>query len=338
MFRVGSSHLRRADWSEQIDLDVTATATRSLITDWLRQFAERGVRIVRLDAVGYVIKKPGTSCFMVEPEIYEFLQWLTDVADSFGLVMLPEVHDGRATHERLLARGFWTYDFVLPGLLLNAFETGHTRRLAEHLARSPDRQFTNLDCHDGIPVRPDLDGILPPDEMTRLAERVHALGGNVNRILSGAHADGGDVHQLNCTYYSALGSDDERYVAARAIQLFAKGVPQIYYVGLLAGENDHDAVVRTGEGRAINRHDFTADEIRRSLDRPVTTRVIDLVRLRNTHPVFEGAVCIETDDDRSIRLRWQNGEHRLELDIDFADGRAAVTNGGRRTPIAAWSA
>ena len=325
------------DWSEQIDLDVTATATRSLITSWLRQFAKRGVGIVRLDAVGYVIKKPGTSCFMVEPEIYDFLRWLTDVADGLGLVILPEVHDGVATHERLSAHGFWTYDFVLPGLLLNAFETGRTRRLAEHLARSPDRQFTNLDCHDGIPVRPDLDGILTPEEMTGLAARVQALGGNVNRLLSGTHVDGGDVHQLNCTYYSALGGDDDRYVAARAIQLFAKGVPQIYYVGLLAGENDHDAVERTGEGRAINRHDFTADEIRRSLDRPVTARVVDLVRLRNTHPVFDGAVCVETDDDHSIRLRWQNGEDRLELDVDFADGQAALTNGGRRTPIAAWS-
>ncbi len=326
-----------ADWSEQIDLDVTSTATRSLITGWLRQFAERGVRIVRLDAVGYVIKKPGTSCFMVEPEIYEFLQWLTDVADAFGLFILPEVHDGHATHQRLSDHGFWTYDFVMPGLLLNAFETGHTRRLAEHLARSPDRQFTNLDCHDGIPVRPDLDGILTPDEMTGLAGRVQALGGNVNRILSGAHADGGDVHQLNCTYYSALGGDDDRYVAARAIQLFAKGVPQIYYVGLLAGENDHDAVERTGEGRAINRHDFTGDQIRSALDRPVVTRVVDLVRLRNTHPVFEGEVCVETDDDRSIRLRWQNGKDAMTLDVDFADGGAAVTSGGRRNPIAAWS-
>ena len=60
-------------------------ATRALITRWLRQFADRGVRIVRLDAVGYVIKKPGTSCFMVEPEIYDFLAWVTEVADSFGL-------------------------------------------------------------------------------------------------------------------------------------------------------------------------------------------------------------------------------------------------------------
>ena len=52
---------------------------------------------------------------MVEPEIYEFLDWVTEVADSLGLVVLPEVHDAYATHERLAAHGFWTYDFVLPG-------------------------------------------------------------------------------------------------------------------------------------------------------------------------------------------------------------------------------
>ena len=212
-----------ADWSEQIDLDVTSGRHATLITRWLRQFAEQGVRIVRLDAVGYVIKKPGTSCFMVEPEIYDFLQWVTDVADSFGLAILPEVHDGHATHERLSAHGFWTYDFVLPGLLLHAFETGQTRAPHRAPRASPDRQFTNLDCHDGIPVRPDLDGILTPVEMADLAERVRAQGGNVNRILSDAHAEAGDVHQLNCTYYSALGEDDERYLAARAIQLFARG-------------------------------------------------------------------------------------------------------------------
>ena len=28
--------------------------------------------------------------------------------------------------------------------------------------RSPAKQFTTLDCHDGIPVRPDLDGLLEP--------------------------------------------------------------------------------------------------------------------------------------------------------------------------------
>ena len=93
--------------------------------------------MVRLDAVGYVIKKPGTSCFMVEPEIYEFLDWVTGIADVFGLVVLPEVHDVYATHERMAAHGFWTYDFVLPGLLLHTFRTGDARRLASTSRTAP---------------------------------------------------------------------------------------------------------------------------------------------------------------------------------------------------------
>ena len=327
-----------AQWSDQIDLDITAPATRALMTGWLRQFADHGVRIVRLDAVGYVIKKPGTTCFMVEPEIYEFLAWVTDVADGFGLVILPEVHDGYPTHERLAAHGLWTYDFVLPGLLLHTFATGSTTRLASHLARSPARQFTNLDCHDGIPVRPDLDGILTAAEMADLAHRVKAIGGNVNHILSDAHADGGDVHQLNCTYYSALGADDDRYLAARAIQLFARGVPQVYYVGLLAGENDHAAVERTGEGRAINRHDYSLQEIDEALDRDVVRRLVDLVRLRNEHPAFAGDAVINADSDHSITLRWAFGDEALCLEVDFADGRAVLVDGARSTPVASWGA
>jgi sucrose phosphorylase len=313
-----------ADWSEQIDLDVTSQATRSLVSGWLRFFADQGIRIVRLDAVGYVIKKAGTSCFMVEPEIYEFLDWMTSVANSCGLVVLPEVHDRYPTHERLAAHGFWTYDFVLPGLVLDALATGKAGRLAAHLTRSPDQQFTTLDCHDGIPVRPDLDGILKPGEMLALAERIQGRGGNVNRILSDAQAPEVDVHQLNSTYYSAVDCDDERYIAARAIQLFAKGVPQIYYVGLLAGENDKAAVERTGDGRAINRHDYTIDEVDDALSRPVVGHVLELVRLRNTHPAFDGGLDVVVDGS-VLRLQWRNGDAKCNLDVDLASGRAVVT-------------
>ena len=326
-----------ADWSEQIDLDVTSDATRALITGWLESFATRGVRIVRLDAVGYVVKKPGTSCFMVEPEIYAFLDWVADTAGSLGLVILPEVHDAYPTHERLSAHGFWTYDFVLPGLVLHTFLSGRPDRLADHLARSPARQFTTLDCHDGIPVRPDLDGQLDADEMRALAARIAAGGGNINRILSATHAQDVDIHQLNATYYSALECDDERYVAARAIQLFARGVPQLYYVGLLAGENDLGAVGRTGEGRAINRHDYASDEVRVALRRPVVQRVIELVRLRHDHPAFDGTLELGSLRPGSLTMRWRHGGHAVSLEVDFAEGRACVEEGGLERQIASWT-
>jgi sucrose phosphorylase len=326
-----------ADWSEQIDLDVTSAATRALITGWLESFAARGVRIVRLDAVGYVIKKPGTSCFMVEPDVYQFLDWVSDTAGALGLVILPEVHDVYPTHRRLSARGFWTYDFVLPGLVLHTFITGSPGRLAEHLARSPGRQFTTLDCHDGIPVRPDLDGVLDADEMRALATRVAQGGGNVNRILSAAHPEEVDIHQLNATYYSALGCDDERYVAARAIQLFARGVPQVYYVGLLAGENDLAAVERTGEGRAINRHDYSASDVQAALGRPVVRRVIELIRLRNAHPAFRGDLTVRTADEHGIAMHWRHGDHELGLEVDFGEGRAYIVDEGMERPVASWA-
>jgi len=327
-----------AEWSEQIDLDVRSPATRALVTSWLQSFAEHGVRIVRLDAVGYVIKEPGTTCFMVEPQIWDFLEWVADVAGSFGLVILPEVHDVPETHRRLSAHGFWTYDFVLPGLLLQTFESRDARRLAAHLDGSPDRQFTTLDCHDGIPVRPDLDGVLSPVEMLALTARVEALGGNVNSILSTTHADGVDVHQLNCTYYSALACDDERYVAARAVQLFAKGVPQIYYVGLLAGANDDAAVRRTGDGRAINRHDYGSEEVEEALRRPVVGRIVDIIRLRNRHPAFAGGMCARTEGDGAIRLEWRSDSTELALAVDFIAGRAALIEGDRVSTIATWAA
>lgn len=316
-----------ADWSEQVDLDVTAQTTRALIRDWLRSFAARGVRIVRLDAVGYVVKKPGTSCFMVEPEIYEFLDWVTEEAGAFGLTVLPEVHDAYPTHQRLSAHGMWTYDFVLPGLVLHALETGEAGRLAAHLREMPDRVFTTLDCHDGIPVRPDLDGILSPAEMRSLATLVERRGGNVNRILSSSHAGGVDVHQLNCTYYSALGGDDDRYLAARAVQLFARGVPQVYYVGLLAGANDRQAFEQTGEGRAVNRHDFTSSEVQGELQRPVVRQLLDLIRLRNTHPAFDGALEVAQPSDSRLRLTWQAAASSCSLDVDFSDGRLMVAQG-----------
>jgi sucrose phosphorylase len=175
------------------------------------------------------------------------MSWVAGVAATMGLVVLPEVHDVYATHERLSSTAHWTYDFVLPGL-----RAADVRDRRCQAAGCAPRRIADATVHDARlsrrhPGRPDLDGILTPQEMLDLADRAQATGANVNRLLSEATSDGVDVHQINCTYYSALACDDERYVAARAIQLFAKGVPQIYYIGLLAGENDR------GRGQAHGR-------------------------------------------------------------------------------------
>ena len=312
-------------WSEQIDTDVNSKAGRGLISESLRFFASRGVKIVRLDAVGYVIKKAGTSCFMVEPEIYEFLDWVVSVASSHGLIVLPEVHDDYRTHEKLAARGYWSYDFVLPALVLHSLETRSALELGAHLSQSTQRQFTTLDCHDGIPIQPDLQGILKPAEMLRLVELVEQQGGNVNRILSDSHSNRVDAHQLNCTYFAVLGCDDERYVAARAIQLFAPGVPQIYYVGLLAGDNDYDAIRRQDDGRAINRHDFTDEEIDQALKRPVVQRILRLIRLRHSHPAFEGALNVESHTATSLQFHWKRDANTCDLEVDLDSGLCVVT-------------
>jgi sucrose phosphorylase len=243
------------------------------------------------------------------------------------LTVLPEVHDAYATHRRLSEHGIWTYDFVLPGLVLHALETGDVRRLADHLAGMPARTFTTLDCHDGIPVRPDLDGILSPAEMLALALLVEERGGNVNRILSPSYAEVVDVHQLNCTYYSVLDCDDGRYLAARAIQLFARGVPQIYYVGLLAGANDQVAMDQTGDGRAINRHDYTSAEINVALDRPIVQQLLRLIRLRNTHPAFDGTLEVDLVGRSGLRLAWRNAASSCSLNVDMSSGQVTVNDG-----------
>ncbi|MEY3252447.1 MAG: hypothetical protein RL227_1420 [Pseudomonadota bacterium] len=87
-----------------------------------------------------------------------------------------------------------------------------------------------------------------------------------------------DPTQVNCTCCDALGRDDEAYLAARAIQFFLPGVPQVRYVGLLAGENDRVLPKASGVGRGINRHPCTAAVIEAALQRPVVQRLCALLR------------------------------------------------------------
>ena len=313
------------DPSEQIDIDVASPIARSLLSEQLALFARHRVRLVRLDAVGYVVKRRGTSCFMVEPEIHRFLDWLTSVAEPLGLELLTEVHGDVAMQRRLAHAGHWSYDFALPGLVLHALLAGTADRLLPHLRSAPARLITNLDSHDGIPIQPDLQGALSLEEARVVVDACLAAGGNLSRVFSPEALPDAtfDAHQANCTYYAALGRDDEAYLLARAIQLFAPGIPQVYYVGLLVGDNDSAAVEATGDGRAINRHDYTGAEVETSLERPVVQRLLDLLRLRSEHPAFGGELAVEGGGPQ-LRLAWRSGSARCELNADLASGRWGI--------------
>jgi len=119
------------------------------------------------------------------------------------------------------------------------------------------------------------------------------------------------------------------------------GIPQVYYVGLLAGGNDLDLLRRTGVGRDINRHYYTDDELTRDFERPVVQSLLDLLKLRDSHPAFGGAFSfIQSQRDR-IELEWTHGAAFARLDVDLTRMQASLTcseSDGRKRGLAWQSA
>ncbi len=316
----------KTDPSEQIDVDVHSEAAKALFRRILSNFSDNGVRIVRLDAVGYVIKKPGTSCFFVEPEIYEFLDWIMDTAKEYGLELLPEVHSHYSIQNKLAARGYWIYDFILPYRVLEALILQKADMLGAYLKERPEKQFTTLDCHDGVPVIPDMNDLLDVENAKYVAEVCKSRGSNFSKVYSEAHQlEGGfDVHQIRGTFYSMLNENDDDYIKARAIQLFTPGVPQIYYVGLLAGVNKLDRAEVYGDGREINRYNYTVQEVAAECKREVVQRLFRLMRFRNEHPSFGGTFTLEKAEGSELVMKWENGDQSSVLSINLSKPDAYV--------------
>ena len=160
---------------------------------------------------------------------------------------------------------------------------------------------------------------------------IHFRSNGQSRKATGAAANNLDLYQVNCTFYDALGQSENEYLIARAVQFFAPGIPQVYYVGLLAGTNDMELLARTQVGRDINRHYYNSAELEESLEKPAVRKLIELIRLRNSHPSFAGTVRIETPSDPNLIIAWIKDEHWAKLDVDFAEAQAVVTysNEGR---------
>ncbi|HEV3481513.1 MAG TPA: sucrose phosphorylase [Candidatus Acidoferrales bacterium] len=332
-FRLESGE-RRLLWTtftaHQIDIDVEHPQGRAYLAAILDRFRSARIRLIRLDAVGYAIKKHGTSCFMV-PETFRFIAMLAAQARALGMEVLVEVHSHHLQQLEIARKVDWVYDFALPPLVLHSLFTGDARPLARWLAIRPHNCVTVLDTHDGIGVidvgagREGEPGLLAPAEIEQLVETIHSRSQGESRRATGAAANNLDLYQVNCTFYDALGRRGNEYLIARAVQLFVPGVPQVYYVGLLAGTNDMDLFGRTRVGRDVNRHYFTPAEIRSALADPVVRNLLALIDLRNAHPAFEGQVQVESPLNHALTITWKRERHLAKLEVDFKKPQALIT-------------
>ncbi|WP_099205692.1 sucrose phosphorylase [Scatolibacter rhodanostii] len=303
---------------EQIDINCNSDTGKKFIQDNLEFLTAQGVSIVRLDAFAYATKRADTSCFFVEPDVWELLYRADDVLKPQGVTLLPEIHEHYTMQQKIESKDFYVYDFALPMLLLNALYYGQSQYLKHWLTICPRKQFTTLDTHDGIGVV-DVKDLLPDDEIKKTQEDIYKFGANVKKIYSSSAYNNLDIYQVNCTYYSALGNHDKDYLIARAVQFFAPGIPQVYYVGMLAGQNDLELLEKTKVGRDINRHYYSVDEIKTEIERPVVDSLLSLMRFRNNCDAFNGEFVLAPSEDDSIHIIREHNGGRAELCVNFKE-------------------
>ncbi len=312
---------------QQVDIDVEHPSGWAYLLGILDRFATSGVTMVRLDAVGYAIKRAGTTCFML-PETFAFIDRLSQEARGRGMQVLVEIHGYHRTQIEIAGHVDLVYDFALPPLVLDALFRADAGPLRTWLGIRPRNAINVLDTHDGIgvidvgadPTAPDRPGLLDPVQLSALVEGIHDRSGGGSRLATGAAASNLDLYQVNCTFYDALGGNDDRYLLARLIQVLVPGVPQVYYVGLLAGSNDLELLGRTGVGRDVNRHRYDPAELAEALERPVVRALLTLLRWRATCPAFDGEFQVVDAPPQVLHVQWRTDDHWLEARIDLAAG------------------
>ena len=306
----------------QMDLNIKSDLVWEHYRNTLKALSGYGARIVRLDAFAYAPKEPGKKNFLNEPDTWDVLEKVKGLADEFGVSLLPEIHASYSEkiYEVVASKGYMTYDFFLPGLLIYAIENKNgevLKKWAEEIRDKKIRVVNMLGCHDGIPLL-DLKGILAEDDIQNMIDTIVGRGGYVKDL----HGAKNMYYQVNATYYSALGDDDKKMLFARAIQMFMPGKPQVWYLDLFAGKNDHEAVKRAGAGghKEINRTNLTTEQIREALKKDVVKEQLKLLRFRNTNPAFgfDSELSVETEGS-VMTFKWSKDDHEATLRADFAD-------------------
>ena len=291
----------------QIDLDVHDPAARVYLSRVLLRLAECGVSMVRLDAVGYTVK---TGRDLLLPHAGDLR--LRRRARRRGPRARPRGARRGARAPPVRDRG---RSARRPGLRLRARAAGaahrvHRRRrpaaaLADHAAaqRRHGARHARRHRHDRRGRRLlDARRRSRPSwtrSRTTAAERASSAGSRGASTRSAARPTTRWAATTGATCWPRL------------LQLFTPGIPQVYYVGLLAGHN----VPFTGDAREINRRRYTSEDLVVALQQPVVATLLELVRLRNSHPAFTGTFHVPDVGPGKLGLSWRHGSATAELRV-----------------------
>ena len=292
---------------DQVDLNYANPAVLLEVIKTLLFYAQQGADYIRLDAIAYLWKIPGTACIHLTQTHY-VVQLFRDVLDAAApwVKLITETNVPHAENLSYFGDGHdeaqMVYQFALPPLLLDAFYSADARVLSGWASnlRTPSEATTFFNftaSHDGIGVRPAA-GLLPEASINALIEGVKARGGQVSYK---SNSDGSQsAYELNITYFDALAIHGEsllrsvdRFIASQAIMLALAGVPGIYLPSLFGAANWQGGVRQTGRARTINREKFNLVTLLQRLN-DLTTRVgqvfqrySHLLKLRRGQAAFE---------------------------------------------------
>ncbi len=313
----------------QMDLNIKSPLVWEHYKETLKKLAGYGAKIVRLDAFAYAPKEPGSKNFLNEPGTWELLEQVKELADQHNIMLLPEIHAsyGEKIYETLAGKGYMSYDFFLPGLVIYAIEHKNgdvLARWAAELTSKKIRTVNMLGCHDGIPLL-DLKGFLPDADIEGLINILTERGGYVKNL----HGQKNMYYQVNATYYSALGEDSQKMLFARALQIFMPGKPQVWYLDLFAGKNDYKAVEMAGSGghKEINRTNITKEQAEEALERDIVKKQLELLHFRNTCQAFGFDAELEINANEScLEFKWSKNGAEAVLKADFETYQYEVTS------------
>ncbi|EPM9357319.1 MULTISPECIES: sugar phosphorylase [Enterobacter] len=335
-------HLWTTFSSDQVDLNFASPQVLIAMVDVLLHYLTEGARYIRLDAVGFMWKIPGTSCIHLE-QTHQLIQLFRAITEAVapGTVIITETNVPHKDNVSYFGDGNneaqMVYQFSLPPLVLHAVHRQDVRALCQWassltLPSTKTTWFNFLASHDGIGLNP-LRGILPESEILSLVEKLQAEGALVNWKNN---PDGTrSPYEINVTYLDALSTRDcddnhriARFILAHAVLLSFPGVPAVYIQSILGSRNDYEGVERLGYNRAINRKKYLAGAIdselenENSLRQKVYYRLRELIALRRAEKAFhpDSQAFFSTAGEHVLKIMRiaQSGEKVTAL-FNFSD-------------------